>query len=186
MSERFAGVDVEVGAIEFAQINRAQAARLYARVAELAAPARRAVDLYTGLGGVALHLAAAGIAVTSPSTSIAPRWPRSTMRGDARGPAGDGDRRRRRPHRRRRRIGAVDVAVVDPPRRGLGEAGRALARRRSPPPRVVAYISCGVESLALDLEAVRRDGYGVDAVEAFDLMPGTAQVETVVRLVREI
>ena len=64
--EQLAGVPVEVGAGEFLQVNRAQAAAMYARVAELAevrAPGVRAVDLFAGLGGIGLHLARAGAEV---------------------------------------------------------------------------------------------------------------------------
>jgi 23S rRNA (uracil1939-C5)-methyltransferase len=63
--ERLAGVPVEVGAGEFLQVNRAQAAAMYARVAELAEarPGIQAIDLFAGLGGIGLTLAQAGAAV---------------------------------------------------------------------------------------------------------------------------
>jgi 23S rRNA (uracil1939-C5)-methyltransferase len=70
-----AGVDIELGAGDFFQVNRDQAARLYARVSELAvaargvlaaparrvlaAPARRVIDVYCGVGGIAFTLARA-------------------------------------------------------------------------------------------------------------------------------
>jgi hypothetical protein len=48
----------------------------------------------------------------------------------------------------------------------------------------VIYVSCGPESLGRDLAALGAAGWAPDAIEPFDLMPGTAQVETVVRLRR--
>jgi 23S rRNA (uracil1939-C5)-methyltransferase len=48
----------------------------------------------------------------------------------------------------------------------------------------VIYVSCGPESLARDLAALADAGWAPDAIEPFDLMPGTAQIETVVRLRR--
>jgi 23S rRNA (uracil1939-C5)-methyltransferase len=179
--ERMAGVAVEVGAVEFAQVHRAQAARLYARVAELARPARRAVDLYTGLGGVALHLAAAGIAVTAvdvDADSIAALQRAANTAGllvaahVADAAAVDAQVLG----------GGIDVAVVDPPRKGLGAAGCARLAAIGAP--TIVYVSCGVDSLARDLAVLRGAGYVADVVQPFDLMPGTAQVETVVRLKR--
>ncbi|MCV4770547.1 hypothetical protein OFC10_31380, partial [Escherichia coli] len=70
--EELAGVKLAVGAAEFLQVNRAQAAAMYTRVAELAADARggtltgaRAVDLFAGLGGFGLHLARGGAEVVA-------------------------------------------------------------------------------------------------------------------------
>jgi 23S rRNA (uracil1939-C5)-methyltransferase len=45
-------------------------------------------------------------------------------------------------------------------------------------------VSCGPETLGRDLLAFARRGWAVDAIEPFDLMPGTPQVETLVRLRR--
>ena len=46
------------------------------------------------------------------------------------------------------------------------------------------YVSCGPDSLGRDLRTLTAAGWRVDHAQPFDLMPGTAQVETVVRLVR--
>jgi len=43
-------------------------------------------------------------------------------------------------------------------------------------------VSCGPESLGRDLAQLAAAGYRVRVIEPFDLMPGTAQVETVVCL----
>ena len=76
--------------------------------------------------------------------------------------------------------GRLDVVVVNPPRKGLAPAViEAIAAAR--PARVV-YVSCGPQSLGRDLERLGAAGFAVTAIEPFDLMPGTAQVETVVRL----
>ena len=70
--------------------------------------------------------------------------------------------------------------VVDPPRKGLTEAARRLLLALAP--KRIIYVSCGPEALGRDLRALT--GYAVDAIEPFDLMPGTSQVETLVRLRR--
>lgn len=180
--EELAGVRLAVGASEFVQVNRGQAAAMYTRVAELAIEAcggslrgKRAVDLYAGLGGFGLSLARAGaevIAVEIDRDAIAQlrraaeraSLPLTTIAADA-------------THDLRAQLGAPDVVVVNPPRKGLSETARRLVADLAP--QVLIYVSCGPESLARDIAAL---GWRVDVVEPFDLMPGTAQVETIVRL----
>ena len=181
--EQLAGVPIEVGAAEFLQVNRAQAAAMYARVAELAQPARRVVDLFAGLGGFGLHLARAGtevIAVEIDRDAVAQlrraaeaaKLPLTVIAGDAGRLADDV----------RGRLGeAPDVVIVNPPRKGLAGAEQLVVELGAP---VVIYVSCGPESLGRDLAALAAHGYQPDVIEPFDLMPGTGQVETVVRLRR--
>jgi len=179
--EQLAGVPVEVGAAEFVQVNRAQATAMYARVAELAAPASTAIDLFAGLGGIGLHLARAGtrvIAVEIDRDAVAQlrraadaaKLPLTALAGDASNLVAD----------IRAQLDAhPDVVVVNPPRKGLAGALPLVLELAAP---TVIYVSCGPESLGKDLAELARAGYRADAIEPFDLMPGTAQVETVVRL----
>lgn len=182
LMEHLAGVAVEVGAGEFLQVNRAQAAAMYARVAELAEvqPGTQAVDLFAGLGGVGLTLARAGahvIAVEIDRDAVA-QLRRAAQRaglpltaiagdvGDVRGQLG----------------AKPDVVVVNPPRKGLTPAARSFLAELAAP--TIVYVSCGPETLGRDLLALAGQGYTPDVIEPFDLMPGTAQVETIVRLRR--
>lgn len=72
------------------------------------------------------------------------------------------------------------TVIVDPPRTGLSQAlTRALAAAR--PPRIV-YVSCDVATLARDVGRLTTVGYSTRQVEAFDLFPATAHVETLVVL----
>ncbi len=184
--EELAGVSVEVGAGEFVQVNRAQANAMYARVAELAepAPGTTAVDLFAGLGGIGIHLARAGatvVAVEIDRDAIAQlrraaeraALPLTAIAGDA------GDL----PAEVRARLGdAPAVVVVNPPRKGLSDGARELVIELAAP--TVIYVSCGPDALGKDLVALAAAGYMPDVIEPFDLMPGTSQVETVVRLRR--
>jgi 23S rRNA (uracil1939-C5)-methyltransferase len=178
--EDIAGAKVEVGPSEFFQVNRAQAHALYQRVAELAEiqPGMRAVDLFAGVGGIGLHLARAGaevIAVELDREAVGQlrraaeraSLPLTVIAGDA-GAV------------KREALGTPDVVVVNPPRKGLSEATRDLLVAARPP--TIIYVSCGPEALGRDLVALPQ--YEADVIEPFDLMPGTAQVETVVRLRR--
>jgi tRNA/tmRNA/rRNA uracil-C5-methylase (TrmA/RlmC/RlmD family) len=74
------------------------------------------------------------------------------------------------------------AVIVDPPRTGLSrEAGAALAASR---PSCLVYVSCDVATLARDVGRLAAGGFSVEAVELFDLFPGTAHIETVVALAR--
>ncbi len=93
-------------------------------------------------------------------------------------------------HSGRGRKGAVlphivhrpDLAVVDPPRSGLGErVARELATLGAP--RVV-YVSCDPATLARDLVILLGAGYHVEQVHLVDLFPQTFHLESVVHLAR--
>jgi 23S rRNA (uracil1939-C5)-methyltransferase len=184
--EHVAGVAVEVGAGEFLQVNRAQAAALYARVAVLAGarPGLRAIDLFAGVGGIGLSLARAGARVTAVELDheAVAQLRRAAQRAGLPLEAIAADAGDLPADARASLAGGVDVAVVNPPRKGLSAGARALLVSLGAP--VVIYVSCGPESLARDLAALADAGWAPDAIEPFDLMPGTAQIETVVRLRR--
>jgi len=75
-----------------------------------------------------------------------------------------------------------DLAVVDPPRGGLGErVARMLATLGAP--RVV-YVSCDPVTLARDLVILLGAGYRIEDVHMIDLFPQTYHLESVVHLVR--
>ena len=75
-----------------------------------------------------------------------------------------------------------DLAVVDPPRSGLGErVARGLATLGAP--RVV-YVSCDPATLARDLVTLLGSGYRIQQVHLVDLFPQTFHLETVVHLAR--
>jgi 23S rRNA (uracil1939-C5)-methyltransferase len=75
-----------------------------------------------------------------------------------------------------------DLAVVDPPRSGLGErVARMLATLGAP--RVV-YVSCDPATLARDLVLLLAAGYRVEQVHLVDLFPQTFHLESVVHLAR--
>lgn len=66
-------------------------------------------------------------------------------------------------------------ALLDPPRTGATKAVQWLARLAIP--RVI-YVSCDPATLARDLRRLAEYGYHLSHVQAFDLFPQTAHVET--------
>jgi len=74
------------------------------------------------------------------------------------------------------------TVVLDPPRTGLSR--EAAAGLRFCRPRRIAYVSCDVATLARDVKGFVEAGYRLERVEAFDLFPNTAHVETIAVLER--
>jgi 23S rRNA (uracil1939-C5)-methyltransferase len=72
-----------------------------------------------------------------------------------------------------------DVAIVDPPRTGLGTAGVDAVTRTAP--RTIVLISCDPASLARDAQLLTTATYRLDWVQPVDLFPQTYHVETVAR-----
>jgi 23S rRNA (uracil1939-C5)-methyltransferase len=72
-----------------------------------------------------------------------------------------------------------NVAVVDPPRTGLGSSG-VDALTAADPQRIV-YVSCDPASLARDTKLLRASGYHLEWATPVDLFPQTFHVETVAR-----
>ncbi len=185
LAESFAGTTVHLGAVEFMQVNVLQAEALYGFVADCIEPCagRHVIDLYAGLGGITLHLAQRGANVTAIEVESAAiealRLAAASAGlvinahvGTAASVATTASNAASPP----------DVVVVNPPRKGLDGATRAALLEVNP--RQLVYVSCGLDSLAADLAFLIEHGYAVDVVQPFDLMPHTAQVETVVALRR--
>ncbi|HPH67035.1 MAG TPA: 23S rRNA (uracil(1939)-C(5))-methyltransferase RlmD [Kofleriaceae bacterium] len=181
LSETLADAVIQLGAVEFLQVNLAQADAMYSYVADCIEPAagRRVVDLYAGLGGISLHLAARGADVTAievESAAIAALRQAATAAGR------DIDARVGSAATVQRVTPLPDAIVVNPPRKGLDAATRAALIALAPA--TLVYVSCGPQSLAADLVELLNAGYVVVSVQPFDLMPHTAQIETVVCLQR--
>lgn len=71
------------------------------------------------------------------------------------------------------------VAVVDPPRTGLGRDG--VAAVTSTDPTRVVYVSCDPANLARDTRLMAEAGYRLDWAAPVDMFPQTFHIETVAR-----
>lgn len=199
--ERVAGVELDVGMTDFFQVNRTQAARLYAEVTRLAGKyanrdsgssgriTERVIDLYCGVGGFAFALARASasrqvLGIERNETAV-----RSAQVSATRAALGGRVSFRAADASKLAAISAEtygkdgpDLIIVNPPRKGLDADTRASLHVVDP--LRLIYISCNPESMARDLAefCAPRGLYHVDEVVAIDLMPGTGHVETVVAL----
>jgi len=129
---------------------------------------RRLWDLYAGIGESTALLADAGAEVESVEADR-----RAVLEAERRGP-----RARRHAGRVEHMLGELtrpDLVLTNPPRTGMDPRVTAELERQRP--ERVVYISCDPATLARDL--TRLPGYDLADVEAFDLFPQTAHVETV-------
>jgi tRNA/tmRNA/rRNA uracil-C5-methylase (TrmA/RlmC/RlmD family) len=76
----------------------------------------------------------------------------------------------------------AQTLLVDPPRSGISrEAMAGIASRGA---RRIVYVSCDVATLARDTRRLVDAGYLLTRLEAFDLFPNTAHVESLAVLER--
>lgn len=80
------------------------------------------------------------------------------------------------------RIESADVAVLDPPRAGCGEA--LLAAVATASPGRIVYVSCDPGTLARDIKFLRQHGYEFIECTPVDQFPWTTSIEVVARIQR--
>jgi len=78
---------------------------------------------------------------------------------------------------------SADAVLVDPPRTGLTMAVRTGLLRLSPG--TIVYVSCDPATLARDLKSFIKSGYDLASLEAFDMFPNSAHIESLVVLERK-
>lgn len=178
-----AGADSAYPATAFEQVNPAMGDRVRSRALAGLGPVadRRAWDLYAGIGEASEALATAGAVVECVEADG------SAVTEAARRQAAFG-RRIERVHGRVEDVvaslAAPDLVLLNPPRAGLDPKVVAVLLARTPSR--IAYVSCDPATLARDLGRLAgpTGGYRLASLEAFDLFPQTAHVETVAVLER--
>lgn len=178
---RVGGIPLRLRPQSFFQTNTAVAESLYAQVTEWVDEVSPSSvwDLYCGVGGFALNVAAAGRRVVGVETSTeAVRSARATAAaaglpqvafraGDATAFA----------------LGAKtapELVIVNPPRRGIGAELSGWLERSGVPS--VVYSSCNPNSLAHDL--ARMPSYRIRTGRVLDMFPQTGHLEVAVLLDR--
>ena len=158
----------------FVQVNAEMASALHSRVTErtMAHRPRHVVDAYAGTGATAAAIASQGARVTAiEADHDAARQCASILPPQSRSIAGTVEKE----------LAAAlpaDVLILNPPRTGLDASVPPIIQ--SSTPRVIVYVSCNPATLARDL--TRLPGYRIVALEAFDMFPQTAHVETLCEL----
>jgi 23S rRNA (uracil1939-C5)-methyltransferase len=195
--DRIGDVDLSVSMRSFLQVNHEVAALLAVRIADWAAERIAAedreksilLDLYSGVGLIAMHLARRGlrvVAVERVEAAVADAEAiraRSEFAARLRFIAASTERFLDDPGALAPELkGApLALAVVNPPRAGLTAA--VLTALDTLGPRAIAYVSCNPAALARDLRQL-AEHYEITAVTPFDMLPLTTHIEALALLVR--
>ena len=187
IEDTLCGLNFRLSARSFYQVNHHQAQRLYEAAITQAGitKADTVLDLYCGMGTITLCMAkAAGkvIGVEVVAQAVEDAKDNAKRNGIENTQFFCGDAGQAALAREAQGIQA-DVAVVDPPRKGLnGDAIEALCRMA---PRRIVYVSCDPATLARDVAIFKTRGYGVQNAIACDLFPRCSHVESIVCLCRQ-
>jgi 23S rRNA (uracil747-C5)-methyltransferase len=180
---RVAGVNLHLRPQSFFQTNTDVAAALYRQVGEWVTEVdpRSVVDLYCGVGGFALHCAAAsggatrqvlGIETSAEAVAAARQSAAELGLDRVRFEAADATTYDG--------VGAPDLVIVNPPRRGIG--ADLASRLDTSTPRHVVYSSCNARTLARDLQ--QMPSFAVRRGRVLDMFPHTSHYEVAVLLER--
>jgi 23S rRNA (uracil1939-C5)-methyltransferase len=187
LQERIGGILFRVSPRSFLQVQTPLAEQMYATVRDYAAltPEDTVIDAYCGIGTMTLMLAqtarhAIGVEEVAAAVADARANQADNSIQNAEFVAGsvetwlpkwvaDGNR--------------ADVAVFDPPRKGIDPA--ALAAVAEVAPRRIVYASCNPATLQRDLKYLMEHGYAVEAMQPLDMFPQTSHVECCVSLIRK-
>ncbi len=174
--------------LSFYQVNHAQTENLYACAAAWAAPddSTDALDLYCGVGTITLTLAGrcksvVGVEIVPAAIDDAKDNAARNGIENARFLCADAGQAAAKMAQEGFR---PQVILVDPPRKGLDQAAIDAICQMAPD-RIV-YVSCDCASLARDAKLLQQTGgYVPEQLQAFDMFPRTANVESVCLLRRQ-
>ncbi len=181
LGERLGELDLRISAEAFFQTNTEMAGLLYGIVAEYAALEgwERVYDLYSGIGTIALTLAARagevwGIELVEQAVADAIAAARRNEITNVHFFAGDS---RLALPELLTRAGRPDVLVVDPPRAGLSK--KVVHRIIDVSPKRIVYVSCNPTTLAPNAAELVEAGWVLRKVRPVDMFPQTHHIECV-------
>ena len=180
------GRKINLSVHSFYQVNTAQAERLYAKAAEYAElnGGENLLDLYCGAGTIGLSMAdkvksLRGVEIIPDAVENA-RQNAHVNGVDAEFICADAGEAARRFAKEGYH---PDIIITDPPRKGCDEI--VLKAICDMAPKKLVMISCNPQTAARDTARLCEMGFSVDKVCAVDLYPGTAHVETLIRLTKK-
>lgn len=179
--DRLANLSFAISAKSFYQINRDQTEKLYQYACDIAKITKQdeVLDCYSGIGTISLIAAkkaahVLGVEVNSSAVRDANYNAKLNKIDNVDFKVEDAAKYLLEASRQGLKY---DVIFVDPPREGLS-ADFVQALIKHAPKRIV-YISCNHITQARDLSQIKKAGYQVAKLKAFDMFPFTNSVETV-------
>ena len=187
IEDTLCGLNFRLSPRSFYQVNHHQAQRLYEAAISQAGITKEdtVLDLYCGVGTITLAMASAAgkvIGVEVIPQAVEDARDNAKRNGIENAQFFCGDAGQAALELEAKGIRA-DVAVVDPPRKGLNADTIEALHRMSP--RRIVYVSCDPATLARDVALLKERGYKLQNAMAADLFPRCAHVESIVTMIRE-
>ena len=183
--EKIGDIKYELSAKSFFQLNPLATKKLYDKVVEFAALKETDVvlDAYCGVGTIGQYVSrnckeVYGVDIIPAAIEDANDNVKLNNLKNCTYVAGDANKIV--PRWKKKGIN-FDVAIVDPPRVGLGPLAKNLLAVDA---KKIVYVSCNPSTLARDLKVLTRK-YKIRRIQPVDMFPGTAAVEAVVELIRK-
>lgn len=165
----------------FFQVNSEQAETLYNTVKRMAGKGERLLDLYTGVGTIALWLAK-----NFKEVGGIEEFPEAVRDADVNASLNQIKNARFMARSAEAFLGGLSgdrralTLVVDPPRAGLTPSViKSLLAVR---PSTFIYVSCDPATLARDLGLLTQGGFRIEEIQPVDMFPHTPHIETAVKL----
>ncbi|MDK1251670.1 23S rRNA (uracil(747)-C(5))-methyltransferase RlmC [Cronobacter dublinensis] len=182
LAENFNGVPLWIRPQSFFQTNPTVASALYAAARDWvrALPVHHMWDLFCGVGGFGLHCATpemtlTGIEIAPEAIASASASAQQLGLRNVYFQALDST------DFATGQQAVPDLVLVNPPRRGIGEALCDYLSRMAP--QYIIYSSCNARTMAKDIKQL--PGYRIARVQLFDMFPHTAHYEVLTLLVRQ-
>ncbi len=181
LEERLGRLRFRLSPGAFFQVNSPQAEILYNVIQGMAGRGERLLDLYTGVGTIALWLADGFQEVGGVE-----EFPAAFRDAEMNAELNNIDNARFIAKSAEAFLGGLAhdrrplAVVVDPPRSGCTPSvlKSLVALRPSP----LVYVSCDPATLARDLGVLTKGGYWAQEIQPVDLFPHTPHIETAVKL----
>ncbi|MDR9890593.1 23S rRNA (uracil(747)-C(5))-methyltransferase RlmC [Pseudenterobacter timonensis] len=181
LAERFNNVPLWIRPKSFFQTNPTVASGLYATARDWVRPlpVRHMWDLFCGVGGFGLHCATpdmrlTGIEISAEAIACATRSAAELGLTNLHFQALDSTRFATAQE------SVPDLVLVNPPRRGIGEALCDYLSQMAP--QFIIYSSCNAQTMAKDIASLAN--YRIARVQLFDMFPHTAHYEVLTLLVK--
>lgn len=172
------GQRLRASPLSFYQVNLEANELLVRMVADAVAGSERVLDLYAGIGNLAIPVAAAGAPVTAVELE---GQATADLEANARELGLPVQVTTGRVEKFDPRRVAFDAVILDPPRAGAPGVVESLLANR---PKRIVYVACNPVTGARDVRPALAAGYDLAALRCFDLFPDTHHVETVAVLQR--
>ena len=181
------GNDYTISLKSFYQINPRQVEVLYSKAIEFANFDQDdvVIDAYCGIGTIALSLAKKvkevhGVEVVPQAIVDAKENAKRNGIANAHFTCGDAGEFMVECAKEQK---AIDVVMIDPPRKGCSEL--FLSQLVTLMPKKLVYISCNVATQARDIDYLQDHGYKAIKCQPVDMFPQTNHVETVCLMSRD-